>query len=357
MTFVHNVNVRNVNGALPIGLRLLAGKLGMSEPSRNGEVRVLPGPVMTIYANPTERVLFSPMRNANPFFHLFESLWMLVGRDDLPWVVQFNKRFNTYSDDGGFTQPAAYGHRWRKYFGYDQLELVIQELTVNPGSRRAVLVMWDGGGMLPVEGGVIDRAGDLIRAINGSADIPCNTQCYFRVIGNTLHMTVTCRSNDILWGAYGANAVHFSVMMEYIAARLGLVVGTMYQLSNNYHYYSDVVGDPLAMAQDAEAFDLYATERIKPMPMFANVDMFMEELPDFMRYAAPEYSGETFPGFNEPFLETVAVPMLRAWRAHKAKEYGQAEATCGLIVADDWRIASRQWMERRARAHREKANG
>lgn len=353
MTFVHNVNVRNVNGALPNGLRILSGGTSFTEPSRNGPVRVAPGPVMTIYQRPTERVLFSPMRDANPFFHLFESLWMLDGRNDLAILTQFNKRFSAYSDDGGQTQPAAYGYRWRKYFGYDQLEEICTELGARPDSRRAVLAMWDGG---RPDG---PQSSDMVRALKGSADIPCNTQCYFRVIGNKLHMTITCRSNDILWGAYGANAVHFSVMMEYVATALGLEVGVMYQLSNNYHFYQDVVGDAMALALDAEQFDLYATERLTPVPMFAEgVKIFTAELPKFMDWIDPDMAPfPNPPELNSPFLATVAVPMFQAWRAHKAKDYGAAEAACGAIMADDWRIASRQWMERRARNHRAKADG
>ena len=49
--------------------------------SRNGPVLVIEEPVTVCYENPNERVLFNTRRDANPFFHLFESLWMLV---DLP---------------------------------------------------------------------------------------------------------------------------------------------------------------------------------------------------------------------------------------------------------------------------------
>jgi thymidylate synthase len=54
-----------------------------------------------------------------------------------------------------------------------------------------------------------------------------------------LDLTVLCRSNDVVWGAYGANAVHFSVLQEYLAGRIGVDVGVMYQFSNNYHGYVD----------------------------------------------------------------------------------------------------------------------
>src|ERR1043166_5799013 len=137
-------NARTVSEALERGLHYLR-VFGIKQPSRVGDVIVGPEPVITVYKNPLNRVLFSPMRNANPFFHVMESLWMLAGRNDLPWLTQFNGRFSSYSDDGGQTQPGAYGYRWRQHFRYDQLETIIVELKNNPATRRCVLTMWDGG--------------------------------------------------------------------------------------------------------------------------------------------------------------------------------------------------------------------
>ena len=86
------INARNVNDALAAGLRYLWAE-GIPETSRNGPVLVAPTPVTTVYSHPTERVLLSPTRDANPFFHLMESLWMLAGKNDIALPVQFNKRF------------------------------------------------------------------------------------------------------------------------------------------------------------------------------------------------------------------------------------------------------------------------
>lgn len=353
--FVYNINVPNVNEALQRGLSILT-QTGERESSRNGPVAVMPGPVITIYHRPDQRVLFNTVRNANPFFHLFEALWMLAGRNDLPWLAQFNKQMATYSDDGGQTQPAAYGHRWRNYFGYDQLETIVAILASDPESRRAVLSMWDGGG--DRDNSVLVGVGDLAKVCQGSADVPCNTHCYFRVNKGRLDMMVSCRSNDILWGAYGANAVHFSVLLEYIAARLGLAVGTMYQVSFNFHVYLEVLGSSeQAVAMMREDCDLYATKKLRPMPMFADPVAFVAELPVWMDWAAPD-NGEGCltgpPAISDPFLLNVAGPMRAVWAAHKKKDYADAEALCGRIHAEDWRYAAKQWIAVREAAYREK---
>ncbi len=75
------LSVRNVCSALPTGMALLK-TFGVIEESRAGRVLVVPNPVTTIYAQPTERVLFAAARNANPWFHLAEALYMLAGRND-----------------------------------------------------------------------------------------------------------------------------------------------------------------------------------------------------------------------------------------------------------------------------------
>jgi thymidylate synthase len=131
----------DVNEALPLGIRLLLEN-GKIHPSRNGMMLESYSPVTTVYQYPSRRVLVLPDRDANPFFHLFESIWMLSGRNDLAFPQKFVKTFGQFSDDGE-TLNGAYGYRWRKWFGHDNLEHVIEMLRFDPMSRRAYLGMWD----------------------------------------------------------------------------------------------------------------------------------------------------------------------------------------------------------------------
>jgi len=52
-------------------------------------------------------------------------------------------------------------------------------------------------------------------------------------------MVVFNRSNDMVWGCYGANAVHFSFLHEFIGRSTGLPLGTYTQVSVNLHAYID----------------------------------------------------------------------------------------------------------------------
>ena len=83
---MHVIRARNVQEALVVGLQDLR-RYGVERESRNGPVVVFPEPVTTVCERPEERVLFHCERDANPFFHLFEALWMLAGRNDLAYLL------------------------------------------------------------------------------------------------------------------------------------------------------------------------------------------------------------------------------------------------------------------------------
>ena len=337
---------------------------GIKEASRNGDVLVMPGPVMTIYYNPQNRVLFSAKRDANPFFHLMEALWMLAGRNDLLFPLLFNKRFREYSDDGA-TIWGAYGWRWKSFFQYDQLEEISRELTKNPSSRRCVLAMWNA---MPHEGerdphsgvlekGEVDLNPDLLVAISGGKDVPCNTHAYFDCRGGVLNMTVCNRSNDMLWGCYGANAVHFSVLHEYMAAKIGVPVGVYRQFSNNLHLYLDVIDeeDVVLMAHDLAGSDRYNTthRNVEVPPMIdCDIKTWEKDLQRFIkRDGLPNDAGWT-----SPFFIGVARPMYMAHEAWRNRQYDEAMDHAKTITAWDWRLACVEWLNRRAAKREEKAN-
>jgi hypothetical protein len=71
-----------------------------------------------------ERVLFDSVRDANPFFHFMEALWILAGRSDVEWLAQWLPSIADYSDDG-VSFHGAYGMRLNTH---GQLTQVIERL-------------------------------------------------------------------------------------------------------------------------------------------------------------------------------------------------------------------------------------
>ena len=103
------ITVDNVNEALPRALALVK-EHGVSSSSRGIETLRVPGPVSTIYRNPTRRVLFDVVRDANPFFHLIEAMWVLAGSRRVELPRHFLDGIARYSDDGKVFH-GAYSYR------------------------------------------------------------------------------------------------------------------------------------------------------------------------------------------------------------------------------------------------------
>jgi hypothetical protein len=313
---------RNVNHCYAMALDYLM-EYGVHETSRNGNVLVAPEPVLTTYKRPLERVLFDPNRDANPFFHLMEAIWMLAGERAAEWPVQFNKQMAEYANaDGNY--DGAYGYRWRQYFGLDQIKWAVEHLRNKPDSRRCVITMLDGFG---------DRS-------DASKDIPCNTHIYLDCRGRKLNMTVCNRSNDAVWGCYGANAVHFSALLEVIAAGVGIPVGEYRQFSNNLHIYVDIPKVAEAV-QHPKMCDHYRTGGFPPFPLVKSYETFLSECEAFL--AAPEVGCL----YANPFFYYVARPMYLAWQEYKKGDIRSALSWANQIEDQAWSLACDSWICRR----------
>jgi len=323
------IKVRNVNHALSEALWKLKA-CGVESDSRNGPVIAFPEPVMTTYLRPKERVLFWGERDANPIFHLMESIWMMAGRRDVAFPQMFNSRIGQYSDNGEVFN-AAYGHRWRRHFGRDQLLDVIYILSKDPTTRQAVMQMWD-----PI---------DLLLQTKDKA---CNMSVVFDCVGGSLNMTIMNRSNDIWFGAYGANAVHFSILQEFVAKAIGLPVGVYRQFSNNLHLYTELYDAKkhLTLPPDPGDYDAYLTG-IEPMPIMGKCDGdYLSWLKDAERFCDNPFADPDIIPYTHLFFREVAYPMAMVSKVRKTKT-GDGLYWAARIMADDWRLAVYDWIERR----------
>ena len=320
------VSARNVNDAYYKG-GLLLYEHGVAQPSRAGNVLVMQEPVATVYERPWEMVLYDERRDANPFFHLLEAMWMLGGNNDVSWISEFLPSIAQFSDNGE-TFHGAYGFRWREHFGIDQLRPVVEEIKSNGNSRRIVLGIWDPAVDLGVD----------------QADIPCNLLVVFRVRADKrLHMTVMNRSNDMIWGAYGANAVHFAMLLMYVSGMAGRKPGTYTQISNDFHAYEKTWQKHKPHVAARSGVDPYTHEAVWGMPLVQNAKEFESDLLHFIH--------ETDDPFVNPFFSEVAQPMRNAIRLWRKGERNDAYDYVRSFMArgNDWALACLAWMERRLR--------
>lgn len=349
------INAQNVNTAYHKALHYLH-EFGITRQSRNGQVLVATEPVTTHYRNPRERVLFSPQRDANPFFHLFEALWMLTGADDIQLPEYFVKRMKTFTDDGK-TYHGAYGKRWRRmpseiqdgegYSSYiDQLKAIIHLLQANPDDRRIILQIWSAD---------LDLSWD-------SKDIPCNVTVKFEIAPDVdmvdkLNMIVFNRSNDIIWGCYGANVVQFSVLQEYIASMVGVPVGWYEQISTNFHAYDNVWHDYWPITDAHPFFDPYARTEpaLKIESLVDDRDTWDKECTTIISAAreTPHIIGDyVTEGMHNRFFHRVCNPMLWAYAEFRAGNLKNAIEWMEKSILEsgeiDWLVAGEQWLRRRA---------
>lgn len=287
------------------------------EQSRNGPVLTMPGPTYITIHRPWERVLFDPVRNANPFFHLAEFVWMMSGSNDVRFIERFNKRMREYADAGTDVHHGAYGHRWRQHFGVPQLQRVAELLRTDPTTRRAVLGMWDP---------TVD--------LGDHADLPCNTHIYFRAHQHRLDMTVCNRSNDLLWGCLGANAVHMTYLHELMAHGAGLDQGVYQVFTNNLHVYKErpdwgVMQKATPLRDDYGRYPYTRTQKLLGRE---------EKIEDFLSDAEHYVAGDETYAPRTAWFRGVFLPAMKNFQARKMVEQ---------ITAQDWNVACSEWLGRK----------
>lgn len=343
------IKARNVNDALAKGIILIRNK-GEIRNSRVGSTLEIPEPVATVYQNPWERVLINPSRDANPFFHLMEAMWIIAGRQDVKFLTEFNKRMADYSDNGEVFN-APYGYRLKYRWGVrgpldknlDQLQTVIDILRKDPNSRQAVCQIWDTNDL---EHNTLDKA--------------CNMSIVFRVRNDKLDITVYNRSNDMIWGAYGANVVQFSMIQEYVAAHLNIPMGTYTQVSNAFHVYTSGPGGELwerlsdqtdrkVIKELKHTSEMYSClENIVTMS-YPDMSFFEHDLKQFFKiyddHGLLELGDTTY--WESRYFRDLIMPVLSVFLVHK--EYGAKVALNHInsIRADDWKKACSDWLTKR----------
>ena len=131
---------------------------------------------------------------------------------DLKGLANYDREFlDGTSDDAGweYTYHALYSRF------YDQL---IAELKRNIHTRRACIAMGQGD-------------------INFSADPPCMQLIMFNYVEGKLEMTILFRSNDGV-KAFPMNIHAVEMLHQKVAKELGLPVGPLHYIANNFHAYS-----------------------------------------------------------------------------------------------------------------------
>lgn len=187
------------------------------------EVRAIPG---LHFSHDIERDGFPllTLRKIPVKMFVAEQIWFVSGaRKPADFLRDYTKIWDN------FTNPAdvvtvAYGYRWRKHFGRDQLALLVDLLKKDPSSRHGVIVTWD-----PTSDGL----GGTKRA-----NVPCPYSFTINIIGGRLHMHNIVRSNDMVLG-FPSDVAGFALLQCILAQKLGVGVGVYSHSISNAHVYDN----------------------------------------------------------------------------------------------------------------------
>jgi thymidylate synthase len=227
---------------------------GQPHSGRRGSTLELLGVAVRIL-KPRARISRSENRG-RPFSALGELLWYLSGSDKLEFIQPYVPEYAKDAVDGKIL--GAYGPRILAMRGeIDQSASIEQLLTENPGSRRAVIQLFNAE----------DIALDL-------KEVPCTTTLQFHLRKGLLHMSVTLRSNDAYWGL-PHDVFCFTMLQEMMARRLGVELGEYYHYVGSMHIYEDF----LDTMREYVAEGVQRTIEMPVMPIgdpFAMVDRLLD---------------------------------------------------------------------------------
>ena len=185
------------------------------------ETKALPGVHFTVDLEKDGFPLLTLRKIPIPMF-VAEQVWFITGaRKPEIFLRQFTKIWDMFTNPGDVV-TVAYGYRWRKHFGRDQLGLLIKLLKEDPSSRHGVVITWD-----PAQDGL----GGAIKK-----NVPCPYTFTVNIIGGRLNLHNIVRSNDVILG-FPSDVAGFALLAYILAQKLGVRPGFYSHSISNAHVY------------------------------------------------------------------------------------------------------------------------
>jgi thymidylate synthase len=184
-------------------------------------IRALPGgESFKLHMNST--LPMATNRAYYPHVAAAETAWQFMGTKDPEFILRHApKLWSKFVEDGEL--KTAYGYRWSKAFGRDQLQMAIDQLKINPTNRQLVVMAWDAS---------CDGLGQPDQPKN----IPCPIGFTLSALAGALHMSVFIRSSDVFVGL-PYDVMCYALTLDAIASEVGLVPGTIHFSLAHAHIY------------------------------------------------------------------------------------------------------------------------
>ena len=173
---------------------------------------------------------------------IHELLWFLRGETNVKYLVENGVSiWNEWADANGELGP-VYGKQWRSWQGangevIDQISNLIEEIKVNPNSRRLIVSAWNVG------------------ELDKMALMPCHSLFQFYVNDGKLSCQLYQRSADVFLGV-PFNIASYALLTMMIAQVCNLELGEFIHSFGDVHIYSNHV----------EQVDLQLSREFRPLP-------------------------------------------------------------------------------------------
>jgi thymidylate synthase len=157
----------------------------------------------------------------------YELLWFLRGESNVAWLREHGVTiWDEWADAAGELGP-VYGVQWRSWptpsgEQIDQISDVIEQIRVNPDSRRLIVSAWN-----PAD-------------IPSMALAPCHALFQFYVADGKLSCQLYQRSADLFLGV-PFNIASYALLTHLVAAQTGLEVGDFVWTGGDCHIYDNHV--------------------------------------------------------------------------------------------------------------------
>ncbi len=156
---------------------------------------------------------------------IHELLWFIKGDTNISYLKNNGVSiWDEWADENGDLGP-VYGQQWRRWNSpdgrkLDQLNDVINEIKINPYSRRMIVTAWN-----PSD-------------VGSMALPPCHCLFQFYVADNKLSCQLYQRSADIFLGV-PFNIASYSILIHMIANITDLTVGEFVHTLGDAHIYNN----------------------------------------------------------------------------------------------------------------------
>lgn len=192
---------------------------------RTGHItRMIPGAYFSVA--PEDGFPLLSLRRIPIKLFVSEMCWYISGsRMPSEFLQKFTKIWDGFTNINGVV-TTAYGYRWRRHFGRDQLADLIKLLKRDPSSRHGVVVTWD-----PADDGLANSL-----TIRKKLNVPCPYTFVVNIMKSRLNMYCVSRSTDMILGC-PHDVGGFALLQRILAAHMGFKLGNFVFTTAHAHVY------------------------------------------------------------------------------------------------------------------------